>query len=273
MHPEAGADAISRAGTMGKPSGPGRGTRNARQKITSQQATPGAPGWRQLDLRILDAGPGRRRPPAGHRPEPAMTGAVLTVSIWHNITRDADGRSTGYDGYRAGDEMARVFTYDIPADGRDLARIAEDTYAIGNAAPGLMGRAAALAARYAQRQLRSVSVGDVVVIGEAALTVARAGWLPLPGPFTPCAAPSPAPAPSGGPAAGQHAGPSLATRPSPRGGQPGPQAAGSPRRATGDAPARSDQLGLGWPVSWVDLRERPTASPDPGSGAAGPTRT
>jgi hypothetical protein len=30
-----------------------------------------------------------------------------------------------------------------------------------------------------------MSVGDVVVIGEAALAVARAGWLPLPGPFTP----------------------------------------------------------------------------------------
>jgi hypothetical protein len=30
-----------------------------------------------------------------------------------------------------------------------------------------------------------VSVGDVVVVGEAALAVARAGWLPLPGPFTP----------------------------------------------------------------------------------------
>jgi hypothetical protein len=114
-----------------------------------------------------------------------MTGAVLTVSIWHNVTRDAGGRPAGYDGYRAADEMVRVFAYDIPADGRDLAGTAEDAYAIGNAAPGLTGQAAALAARYAQRQLRSVSVGDVVVIGEAAPAVARAGWLPLPGPFTP----------------------------------------------------------------------------------------
>jgi hypothetical protein len=114
-----------------------------------------------------------------------MTGAVLTVSIWHNVTRAAARRPTGYDGYRAGDEMVRVFACDIPADGRDLARTAEDAYAIGNAAPGLTGPAAALAARYAQRRLRSVSVGDVVVIGDAALTVARAGWLPLPGPFTP----------------------------------------------------------------------------------------
>jgi hypothetical protein len=114
-----------------------------------------------------------------------MSGAVLTVSIWHNVTRDAAGRPTGYDGYRAGDEMVRVFAYDIPAGGRDLAGTAEDAFAIGNGAPGLTGPAAALAARYAQRQLRSVSAGDVIVIGEAALIVARAGWLPLPGPFTP----------------------------------------------------------------------------------------
>jgi hypothetical protein len=37
-----------------------------------------------------------------------VTGAVLTVSIWYNVTRDADGRPTGYDGYRAGDEMVRL---------------------------------------------------------------------------------------------------------------------------------------------------------------------
>jgi hypothetical protein len=114
-----------------------------------------------------------------------MTDAALTVSIWHNVTRDASGRPTGYDGYSAGDEMVRVFTYDTAADGRDLTGIAGEAYAIGNTAPGLAGQAAALAARYASRLLRSVSVGDVVAVGEAALAVARAGWLPLPGPFTP----------------------------------------------------------------------------------------
>jgi hypothetical protein len=42
-----------------------------------------------------------------------------------------------------------------------------------------------LARQYRARAPRSVSAGDMVVVGEAALIVARAGFVPLPGSFTP----------------------------------------------------------------------------------------
>ncbi len=38
---------------------------------------------------------------------------------------------------------------------------------------------------YRQRGLRSLSIGDVVVVGETAFAVASAGFVPLCGTFTP----------------------------------------------------------------------------------------
>jgi hypothetical protein len=103
--------------------------------------------------------------------------AMLTVSIWHNVTRDPEGRHTGFGGFTPGDEMVKVFTYDLPPGGRrDLTALAENAFAIGNGAPGLDGRAAELAARYARRMLRSLSVGDVVAVGEVGLAVGHVGW-------------------------------------------------------------------------------------------------
>jgi hypothetical protein len=113
-----------------------------------------------------------------------MTGVVLTVSIWHNVTRDPEGRHAGFAGFTPGDEMVKVFTYDTPASGRSPAGIAEDAFAAFNDAP-LTEETAALARQYRQRRLRSLSVGDMVVVGETALTVAPAGFAPLHGTFTP----------------------------------------------------------------------------------------
>jgi hypothetical protein len=110
--------------------------------------------------------------------------AILTVSIWHNVTRDPEGRHTGFGGFTPGDQMVKVFTYDPPAGGCSPAGIAEDAFAAFNDAPR-SGEAAALARQYRQRRLRSLSVGDMVVVGETALTVARAGFTPLRGTFTP----------------------------------------------------------------------------------------
>jgi hypothetical protein len=81
---------------------------------------------------------------------------TITVSIWHNVTRDDAGRHTGYDGFTPGDRMVRVFTYDAPARGRSPARIAEDAFAAFNDAPG-SDEAADLAGQYRQRRLRSLS--------------------------------------------------------------------------------------------------------------------
>jgi hypothetical protein len=96
--------------------------------------------------------------------------AILTVSNWHNVTRDAGGRHAGFGGFTPGDQMVKVFTYDTPATGRSAPSSDED---------------AALARQYRQRRLRSLSVGDMVVVGETALTVASAGFTPLRGTFTP----------------------------------------------------------------------------------------
>jgi hypothetical protein len=82
--------------------------------------------------------------------------AMLTVSIWHNVTRDPEGRHAGFGGFTPGDQMVKVFTYDTPAGGRSPVGIADDAFAACNDAPR-SGEAAALARQYRQRRLRSLS--------------------------------------------------------------------------------------------------------------------
>jgi hypothetical protein len=82
--------------------------------------------------------------------------AVLTVSIWHNVTRDAEGRHSGFGGFTADDQMVKVFTYDTPAGGRSPAGIAEEAFAAFNDAL-ISDEAAALARQSRQRRLRSLS--------------------------------------------------------------------------------------------------------------------
>ncbi|HUZ52975.1 MAG TPA: hypothetical protein VMU94_10665 [Streptosporangiaceae bacterium] len=110
--------------------------------------------------------------------------AMLTVSIWHNVTRDPEGRHAGFGGFTPGDQMVKVFTYDTPATGGSPADIAEDAFAAFNDVP-LSDEAAGLARQYRARALRSVSVGDMVVVGETALIVAPAGFAVLRGTFAP----------------------------------------------------------------------------------------
>ena len=88
--------------------------------------------------------------PPSHRDGTAKT-ARLTVSIWHNVTRDPEGRHTGFGGFTPGDQMVKVFTYDTPAGGRSPADIAEDAFAAFNDAPR-SDEAAALARQYRQRR-------------------------------------------------------------------------------------------------------------------------
>ncbi len=86
------------------------------------------------------------------------------------------------DGYQPGDPMVRVFTYQATAGCRSPQEIADDAYEAFNADPEMLaGGQREIAARYRDRQLRSLSVGDVVTAGEAALAVARRGWNPVRG--------------------------------------------------------------------------------------------
>ena len=84
-----------------------------------------------------------------------MTG--VTVSIWHNVTRDQAGRHTApLDGFTPGDPMVRVFTYQTLPRGRSPEAIAEDAFAAFNDHPR-DDETARLSRLYYQRRLRSLS--------------------------------------------------------------------------------------------------------------------
>jgi hypothetical protein len=101
---------------------------------------------------------------------------MITVTVWHNAAADAHGRRAGMlDGYRSGHRVVRVFAYEADPAGRSPEAIAEEAFAICNGhPPDAAGQD--LSGRYYARGLRSLSVGDVVAVGEVPLAVASAGW-------------------------------------------------------------------------------------------------
>jgi hypothetical protein len=100
---------------------------------------------------------------------------MITVTIWHNVAVDGQGHHTGMlEGYRPGDPVVRVFTYQADPAGSP-EEVADEAFAICNGHPR-DARGEDLARRYYQRELRSLSVGDVVAVGEVPLAVGRVGW-------------------------------------------------------------------------------------------------
>jgi hypothetical protein len=100
---------------------------------------------------------------------------MITITIWHNVALDGQGHHTGMlDGYLPGDPVVRVFTYQADPAGSP-EEIAEEAFAICNDHPP-DAHGEDLARRYYERELRSLSVGDVVAVGEAGLAVGRTGW-------------------------------------------------------------------------------------------------
>jgi hypothetical protein len=67
----------------------------------------------------------------------------------------------------------------VTANGQRTTLSAPNNAAFNGAPPD--DEAAGLARQYTARALRPVSAGDMVVVGEAALIAARAGFVPLPG--------------------------------------------------------------------------------------------
>jgi hypothetical protein len=128
------------------------------------------------------------RDPGGMR-VPGLRGAAqpgpetITVSIWHNVALDDQGRhSAMLDGYQPGDPMVRVFAYQA-SPGRTAEETAAEAYDTFN--DHLRDSDGAdLACAYYARRLRSLSVGDIVSVGEAALAVDRIGWTPVHGGLT-----------------------------------------------------------------------------------------
>jgi hypothetical protein len=126
--------------------------------------------------------PGLPAPPGGA----AGTGpARITVTIWHNVAFDGQGRHVAMlDGYQPGDPVVRVFAYQADPAGLTAEEIAEEAFAICNDHPRDPG-GADLACAYYGRRLRSLSVGDLVAVGDILLAVGRpAGWEPVTGPLT-----------------------------------------------------------------------------------------
>jgi hypothetical protein len=177
------------------------GSRACRFKLTTPQneAPPGTgpqPGTAPGNDPAPDGPPrGRETPdasPPGHGgtlpPPPGGAGSPgpgkITVTIWHNVAHDAEGRHTAMlDGYQPGDPMVRVFTYQADPARRTPEQIAEEAFATFNDHPRDPD-GADLACAYYQRRLRSLSVGDVVTVGEAGLAVGRVGWTPVCGGLT-----------------------------------------------------------------------------------------
>jgi hypothetical protein len=84
---------------------------------------------------------------------------MITVSIWHNVAREAgEGRHTAMlDGYRPGDPMVRVFAYQANPAGRPPEEIAEEAFDTFNDHPGNPVAEELARLYYRHRLLRSLS--------------------------------------------------------------------------------------------------------------------
>jgi hypothetical protein len=174
------------------------GSRSCRFKLTTpeNEVSPGtnpepgiAPGNQP------DGPPGGRGTPdgspagdAGSAPAPGRPAppgpAKITVTIWHNVAFDGQGRHTAMlDGYQPGDPVVRVFAYQADP-GRPAEEIADQAFDIFTGHPR-DAAGADLACAYDGRRLRPLVAGDVVAAGGVLLAVARpAGWEPVISPLT-----------------------------------------------------------------------------------------
>jgi hypothetical protein len=106
------------------------------------------------------------------------------VTVYHNVARGPDDRRINFDGYQPGQPLVPVFAYDVELlDGGmpELLLIAERAFEAFNADPDLLpARTRDLATRYRARSLRSLSVGDVLRLGDTALACDPVGFRQVP---------------------------------------------------------------------------------------------
>jgi hypothetical protein len=95
----------------------------------------------------------------------------MKVRVFHNVQRDEDGRRAGFDGYQADHGVNLVFEYDWPESDTDTAL--NRAFYLFNVGENDVATA------YRARRLRSLSVGDVVAVGDAWFACDRAGWSPV----------------------------------------------------------------------------------------------
>lgn len=98
----------------------------------------------------------------------------MKVTLYHN-----EARGAMLDGYRPGDPLVRVFDAEVPDEwGRHPRSVADQMFLIGNIDAGDTDNPvnAYLVRAYRQERNRSLSVGDVVVVGEAPFAVDKVGF-------------------------------------------------------------------------------------------------
>jgi hypothetical protein len=116
----------------------------------------------------------------------------MRVSVYHNVATDAANRVIGFFGYEGGQSLVHVFQTEMDAGtGPDSAELlAERVFEACNLAPDeLTGHQRTVATAYRHRGLRSLSVGDIIIIiGEGGarvvLSVDRTGYSAVTGPLT-----------------------------------------------------------------------------------------
>jgi hypothetical protein len=164
--PGAKAATETAAGNLARLDGPSRAPETPHDSLAgdaSCEPVPGLPG------------------PPGGAAEPGS--ATITVTIWHNVALDGQGRHLAMlDGYQSGDPVVAVFAYQADP-GRPAEEIADEAFDTFNDHPRDPD-GADLACAYYGRRLRSLSVGDLVGVGDTLLAVAPAGWDPVTGPLT-----------------------------------------------------------------------------------------
>lgn len=112
----------------------------------------------------------------------ATTTATITVSIYLNTTEDWAGRHIGMmDGFDPSHTFVKAISYDAELAGAvdkdKLMTIAERAFFLFNVGDDpSFGTPDELAVEYRRNGHRSLSVGDLVLVGESCLAVGRFGW-------------------------------------------------------------------------------------------------
>ena len=108
----------------------------------------------------------------------------LHMRVYHNVARDAAGRPLGMlDGYAPDHPVALVAELHLPTTGDDLADVASTLatvfhlFNVGDDPE--FGTPDPRAVDYRLRGNRSLSVGDVVALGDQHFACARISWDPI----------------------------------------------------------------------------------------------
>lgn len=114
----------------------------------------------------------------------------MKITVYHNLSRDnwfglnrtivenkAISKGFDYQYIPASHPLVKVFEYDQPDVELDPAKLLADIYRLFNVGDDPhFGTPSDLAKRYRSRRLRSLSVGDVVRIGDQAYSCESVGW-------------------------------------------------------------------------------------------------